>query len=234
MKLTGRQKAFLEQFLDIYGENTQPLHYSVVGERLGVSAITAYDMLRLLEDRGLVISEYVVPGRGAGPGRSTVVFYPTDKATALQAKLAGEDWNREEWEPVRERILQAVRKGSGSSYEGLLNELLNRIPESKSPLTFSAEMISAVILNFHLVREDLTQGALLEALAAPGLPGEVGLGALAGLTIGLALVERANRRVVSTLLAHVRRYQDIVSRLSVPKRRALSDFARELVKAING
>jgi len=232
MKLTGRQKAFLEQFLDIYRENAQPLHYSVVAERLGVSAITAYDMLRLLEERGLVVSEYMVPGKGAGPGRSTIVFYPTERAAALLAELAGEDWDREEWEVVKQRILEAVRKGRGGNYEELLDELLNRIPERNSPLIFSAEMITAVILNLLLVKEDLTQSGLLEGLAALGLPGDVGLSALAGLTFGLSLVERANRRFVSMLLSHTRRYQDTVSKLSAPKKKALCDFVQDVVKAI--
>jgi len=40
--------------------------------------MTAYDMLRLLEERGLVTSEYVLPEQG--PGRSMIVFRPTAKA----------------------------------------------------------------------------------------------------------------------------------------------------------
>ncbi|MBC7264149.1 MAG: hypothetical protein H5T64_07280 [Chloroflexi bacterium] len=232
MKLTGRQKVFLEQFLDIYRESPQPLHYSVVAERLGVSSITAYDMLRLLEERGLVISEYIVPGRGAGPGRSTIVFYPTERAVSMLAELAGEDWDREEWELVKQRILEAMRKGRGSNYEELLNELLNRIPERKSPLIFCAEMITAVILNLHLVKADLTQSGSLDGLAALGLPGDLGLSALAGLTFGLSLVERANRRFVSVLLSHTSRYQDTLSRLSASKKRLLVDFVQDVVKAI--
>jgi len=233
MKLTGRQRIFLEQFLDVYRESAQPLHYSVVAERLGVSAITAYDMLRLLEERGLVVSEYVVPGKGAGPGRSTIVFYPVDKATALLTELAGEDWDREEWEIVKWRILEAMRNGKGNNYEELLSELLNRIPERKSPLIFSAEMITAVILNLLLVKEDLTQRGLREALASLGLPGEVGLSALAGLTFGLSLVERANRRFVSTLLSYTRRYQEAINGLDAAKKSALSDFVQEMVKAVS-
>jgi len=233
MKLTRRQKDFLEQFLDIYREDSQPLHYSVVAERLGVSSITAYDMLRLLEERGLVVSKYIVPGKGAGPGRSTIVFYPTSKAAALLAELAGGDWDREEWEIVKQRILEAVRKGRDSNYEELLNELLNRLPERKAPLIFSAEMITAVILNLLLAKEDLRQSGLLEGLAALGLPGEVGLNALAGLALGLSLMERANRRFVSVLLSYTKQYQDTLTKLSAPKKKALSDFVQDVVKAVS-
>lgn len=232
MRLTGRQRAFLEQFLDLYRERTQPLHYSAVAERLGISPMTAYDMLRLLEARGVLTSAYVVPGKGAGPGRSTIVFYPTERAASVLAELAGEDWDQEEWEAVKQRILEALRKGRDSNYEELLNELLNRIPERKSPLIFSAEMIAAVILNLHLVKEDLTQSGLLERLVTLGLPEEAGLSALAGLTLGLSLLERANRRFTSILVSYTRRYQDTLSKLSTPKKKVLSDFVQDVVKAI--
>lgn len=233
MKLTGRQKVFLEQFLDVYRQSPQPLHYSMVAECLKVSSITAYDMLRLLEERGLVVSEYVVPGKGAGPGRSTIVFYPTERAASVLAELAGEDWDQEEWQRVKQRILEAMRKGRDSNYEELLNELLNRIPERKSPLIFCAEMITAVILNLLLVKEELRQRGLLEGLAALGLPGDVGLSALAGLTFGLSLVERANRRFMSILLSYTRRYQDTLSELSAPQKRVLAGFVQDVVRTIS-
>jgi hypothetical protein len=54
-------------------------------------------------------------------------------------------------------------------------------------------------------REDLTQSRLLDGLDALGLPGDVGLRALAGLASGLSLVERANRRFMSILLSHIGR-----------------------------
>lgn len=233
LKLTGRQRVFLEQFLDIYRESAHPLHYSVVGERLGVSAITAYDMLRLLEERGLVVSEYIIPGKGAGPGRSTIAFYPTEKATAVLAELAGEDWNQKEWGVVKQRILEAVRQGRSSNYEELLDELLSRVPERESPLIFAAEMVTAMILNLYLLREELMQSGFLDGLATLGLPGEVGLSALAGLTFGLSLVERVNRRFMSIFFSQIRRYQDIVSKLSAPKKKALTEFVQEVVQAIS-
>ena len=39
MELTGRQRAFLSQFLDLYRETRELLHYSAVGRRLGVSTV---------------------------------------------------------------------------------------------------------------------------------------------------------------------------------------------------
>ena len=70
MKLTGRQRAFLSAFLGLYRESQAPVHYTTLAQRVGVSKITAYDMLRVLEERDLVQSEYVLRGKGQGAGRS--------------------------------------------------------------------------------------------------------------------------------------------------------------------
>ena len=225
MKLTGRQRQFLNDFLDLYREARQPLHYSTVAERLGVSPMTAYDMLRLLEERGLVTSEYVLPEQG--PGRSMIVFRPTEKATALMSQLAGKGWGEEEWEEVKERILQALREGRGTDYQDLLEEILLRIPERKSPMLYVAEMITAVLLHLHQLKEEARGSSLLESLRALGLPGE-----LAGLTLGLSFVERANRRIASLLLSYSRKYQEYLARLSAESKRRLSDFAQEVMKIV--
>ena len=231
MKLTGRQKAFLNKFLDLYREADEPLHYTTVAERLGVGKITAYDMLRLLEEKGLVVSEYVLPASRSA-GRSSIVFRPTLKADELMEQLAGEDWERAEWQEVKEQILQALRAGKGGDYQELLNDILLRMEEQGSPLLAAAEMVTAVILSLHQLKEDITATKLSEHLRALGFPGEMGLNALAGLTIGLSFVERANRRLISQLVSQVQRYQENLTRLSAENKRRLSDFAQEVWKIV--
>ena len=53
-----------------------PIHYSALAEHLGVSKITAYDMLRHLEEKGYISSHYQLEDEKTGPGRSKVVFSP--------------------------------------------------------------------------------------------------------------------------------------------------------------
>lgn len=231
MKLTGRQKEFLSKFLDLYRQADRPLHYAALADRVGVTKITAYDMLRLLEERGLVTSEYVLP-EGGGPGRSNIVFSPTEKAATVMAQLAGQGWNTAEWDEVKERILTVLREGKGTDYQSLLEEILLRIPERKSPMLYAAEMITAVLLNLHQLREEAKASSLLENLRALGWPGELGLSALAGLTLGLTFVERANRRITSLLLSYSRKYQDHLARLSAENKERLSDFAQEVMYII--
>jgi DNA-binding MarR family transcriptional regulator len=230
VKLTGRQQAFLSDFLDLYQEKEHSLHYTAVAERLGVGRITAYDMLRLLEEKGLVTSEYIMPE--SGPGRSTIVFRPTEQGEALMRQLAGETWDGGEWEAVKVRILEALQAGPGEDYEPLLEEILTRLPERKSPLVYTAEMVTAVILSLHQVREEAPTSKLWEQLRDLGLPEEVGLNALGGVAVGLSLVEQANRRLTLKLLASSRQYQDYLADLSAEGRRRLSEFTAEVMRIV--
>ena len=83
MKLTGRQQDFLNKFLDLYREADHPLHYAVLADRVGVTKITAYEMLRLLEERGLAVVPVpqwlpeILADRAATPGS------PNDAAPSL-------------------------------------------------------------------------------------------------------------------------------------------------------
>jgi DNA-binding MarR family transcriptional regulator len=232
IKTTRRQRAFLSQFLDLYQRHKQALHYSIVAEELDVKKTTAYEMLRLLEDRGLVASEYVLPKEHAGPGRSTIVFYPTEKATALMSQLAGQAWESEEWDQVRERILRALHDGRGTGYQDLLNEILLRIPQRKSPMLYAGELITAVILHVYQLRGEAGTRRLFTTLKSLGLPGELGLNALTGLTLGLTLVERANRRFATMILSYAAKYEEHLARLSAENRRSLADFVREVLETI--
>jgi len=232
VKLTGRQQAFLSDFLDLYREEEDSLHYTAVAERLGIGRITAYDMLRLLEEKGLVTSEYVMPR--SGPGRSTIVFRPTEQGEALMRQLAGETWDREEWETVKAHILKALQAGPGAGYEPLLEEILTRLPERKSPLVYTAEMVTAVILSLRQVRETVPTSKLWEQLRDLGLPEDVGLNALGGVAVGLSLVEQANRRLTLKLLASTRQYQDYLANLSTESRRRLSEFTAEVMRIVGG
>ena len=230
MKLTGRQREFLRQFLDLYWESEQPIHYTQLAERVGVSKLTAYDMLRLLEERGLVASEYTLP-KESGPGRSSIVFYPTEKGTKVIAQQTGVDWDRKEWEQVRGRILQALDERK-DAYQNLLDEILLRIPKRKSPMLYVTEMITAIFLELHQLREEVKANGLFPDLRLVGLPDELGLNALPGLTVGLTLVETANRRVTTLLLSYTQKYQDDLARLSAENKKRLSDFAQEVMKIV--
>ncbi|MBI9043889.1 MAG: hypothetical protein JEZ06_05345 [Anaerolineaceae bacterium] len=76
IKLTRRQEEFINKMRELSKEKNQPIHYSTLAKRLGVSPFTAYDMLCLLEEKGLVNSEYILAKGKSGPGRAERVFIP--------------------------------------------------------------------------------------------------------------------------------------------------------------
>jgi Mn-dependent DtxR family transcriptional regulator len=59
LKLTPRQQAFLDKLFELYREFKQPVHYSIVADKLGVNKFSAYDMLKVLEEKGVAASDYV-------------------------------------------------------------------------------------------------------------------------------------------------------------------------------
>jgi len=232
MRMTGRQKSFLSQFLDLFREAREPLHYTTVAQHLGVSKITAYDMLRLLEERGLVQSDYILRGKGRGAGRSSIVFRPTPQADALFAELSSEAGHLEEWETIKMRVLEALQAGDKRRYQDLVEEILARLPSCKSPLLYAAEMITAVILSLRQLQEEASAAGLFDRVRSLGLPGEAGLSALGGLALGLSFVEQVNQGLIVQLLSYLTRYQEIIANLSAESKQRLANFAGEVMRVV--
>jgi hypothetical protein len=230
MNLTGRQEAFLNKFMELYRQAQKPLHYTDVARVAGVAKITAYEMLRVLEERGLVRSQYVLRGKGKGPGRSTVVTLPTAEAFEIVPEPNGVNWDRAEWEQVKAQILESLKRGG--DYQNLLDEILTNLSERTTPLVYSARMVTAIILNLLLVGGEESAVALVEHLKALGLPDEGGLNALTGLTLGLSYVERANRSITERLIGANRTYQQALGRLGGEGKRHLTSFVQEVMKAV--
>lgn len=231
-KLTYRQQQFLSQFLDVYRDMDEPVHYVAVAERLGIGNVTAYEMLRLLEERGLVRAEYQSHPDQRGPGRSMVLFYPTKEANRLINELAGESGDLEDWLIVKERILKQLREGKAGGYEELLSDLLARISKRHSALIYATELIAAMFLTLASAQETPEARRLMERLQRIGLPGEIGLSALSGISMALSLLERVNRRFSTLLLAQVGRYETMIATLNEANRLRLSDFAREVASIL--
>ena len=84
IKLTGRQRQYLQQMVRLQAVNSdEPVHYSTLAEKLGISTISAYNMLRVLEQKGCVRSSYELSGLGVG--RSSVLFDVTAAGREIAA-----------------------------------------------------------------------------------------------------------------------------------------------------
>lgn len=230
MKLSSRQRGFLSNLLDLYYEAEAPVHYVSVARALDVSPVTAYEMLRLLEDKGLVRSEAVRPQ--GHRGRSVVVFSPTEKATALLSELMGNTLSEWKWEQAKANVLRVLEQGKGTDYQNLLDELLLRIPERKSPSLFAADMVTAILLVLYELRDTAAAKKILPYLRWFGPPGWAVLYSLAGFGLALSLVERANRRATSLLLSYSQQFREHLDNLTGEEKVRLSDFVYEVLRAI--
>lgn len=216
MQLTPRQEDFLNQVVRLYRATGEPVHYSTVADQMGVGRTTAYEMLRLLERRGYLTSHYVL-AEGSGPGRSAVMFTPATETRDL------------EWEGVRARILGALSQGDVTEQE-LLGEILNRLPASRSPLAYCAQVITALLLNVgEEIRSRLGEHELIQALLANNLPDQPSLNLLPGFALGLSFRERANRELRARLVEYTQEYQRRLARLDARGRAMLQEFLRNLV-----
>lgn len=231
--LTHRQQQFLSQFLDIYQEMAHSVHYGVVAQRLGIGNVSAYEMLRLLEEKGLVRAEYQPNPDPHGPGRPTVFFYPTQEANRYRTVSAGNPADFQDWRAVKEHILRQLQERQAEGYEDLLSNLLLRISERRSPLIFVTETITAVVLMLATIQEAPEIQDLLQRLRRIGLPHEISLSGLSGIGMFLSVLERERRRSSSILLAQVSRYEDALLQLSEENRRQLGEFTREVVHILS-
>ena len=239
-KLTPRQRTFLDKLLELYRERKGPIHYSLLAERLGVNRFSAYDMLRVLEKKGLAASSYALRSAAAtghaGPGRSIVVFSPTPEAALVLAPEGSiEDRLGEEWSTVRRTVLSMLRGAKEASSREALDNLLSRMPEARAPLTFCTEMVGALLLNLQRARTKAGGLNPFGALASLRAGGDTGLETLAGLSVGATLSAdgEAEQSRTRELLDYVRSYQTSLTRLSGDARSALVDFLEEALEALD-
>jgi DNA-binding MarR family transcriptional regulator len=228
MQLTPRQQTFLDKLFDLYREFDGPVHYSLVAERLDVNKFSAYDMLKLLEKKGMAASSYVLSRDNAGPGRSMVVFYPTHKAARFLTQLRHEVLGGDEWHQAKERLLQRLRETQESNYAETVRELLADLPDVKTPLIYCTEMIGVLLLNLAHARkqaDELLPSGMLTNLTAQN---EVGLGTLAGFSLG-SLMSNQSRdpSSVSKLVSHTRNFQTYLGELSEDSISRLTNFLQD-------
>ena len=221
LKLTPRQQAFLDKLFELYREFKGPVHYSIVADNLGVNKFSAYDMLKVLEEKGVAASSYVLSGKQIGPGRSQVVFYPTNKAAQFLTQLRDEVRQSGDWQKVKQRVLHQLEEASHTNPLDALREAVSNLPDTKAPLNYCAEMISVLLLNIERFRSNQLQPAL-EALNTSG---QVGLGALAGLSLASTLTNEAeDTTLTEKLLAHTQRFQNQLAEMSDESISKLSAF----------
>jgi len=232
MQMTIRQRDFLIKLLDLYRTIQEPIHYSVVADQLGVSASTAYDMLRLLEKKGMLTSEYGTPKKAAGPGRSSVLFLPTIKASDLFASLAEGHDEDPEWEKVRSRVLSNLRQGKTSEDTAFLQDLIAMIPKTRSPLAACAQIITMLLLSLREAQHNFGPLSPLSILI-DNYGSKLGMSTLIGVAAGLMFDNQAGRSLSLMLKEYITVYEKSLEQLSPEAIEALHRYVREVLRLLD-
>jgi len=230
MELTRRQKATLQKLLEIYQEVNEPLHYSVVADQLGVSRFTAYDMLRLLEEKGYVTSVFRLNREHSGPGRSEVAYLPTDKARKDFSELARKvNLKEPDWESALEAIFTKFVTGELPE-AGVLGDLLAHIPgEDNERLRYCLEVMFVILIRM----QRSPHGKLMQRYLPVILPTVQtthleDLALMGGIALGILTVENENDpEWCREMYEHIHRYKHLLDELTDEERQILRDMIGE-------
>lgn len=230
--LTRRQQQFLLQFLDLYREMNQPIHYRFVAERLKIGKVSVYEMLRLLEFNGFVKAEFAVTTGKQGPGRPSIQFYPTKLAFEQTQRLSLVPVELEQWRIRKEYIFAELRKKNRESYEKLVIELVTRFNEPVFPLLHITENVTILLIIVSSQPMTPQLHSLMRRLAHIGLAGEVGLSTLFGFALGMAIFGNIDPLMANELLDNLDRYEFYLQDMHADNHQRLCDFTREAVAII--
>jgi DNA-binding PadR family transcriptional regulator len=229
MKLTRRQEIFIHRLLDLYRELKGPIHYSILAERVGVSPFTAYDMMRLLEEKGYVTSEYRTDSGKPSVGRSEVVFIPTALAQRLFEELSsGADLDN--WDNVKTHVMERIRAGEFQDRIMAEEMLVHVPPEAPETLRFCFEVMTILVLRLgrDTGRRILTQ-RLPQFLEMKGAISRSGLLLLGGFVLGLLANENAvDLDRDKSIIEQVERYQGLVMEMEPRLCRRLGDGIKDM------
>lgn len=232
MKLTKRQEQFIESLIELSQEIDGPIHYSTLAERLGVSPFTAYDMLRLLEEKGAVKSEYHVANGKSGPGRAERLFYPVIKPEQRLIDRFGKIPLGVE--ALKLFVLDKVRQGDVPQ-KIFAEEILSRVPpEGPEHIRYCLEVMMVIGLRLrHHAGQQKYNSYLSNILPSNDAVSPANLCLLGGFAFGiLAQEETEDREWSNMLLEHVLQYEEIARKLSSDECKLLTDELRTIFAGI--
>ena len=228
MHLTPRQQQFYNTLVALCSASGQSTHYSEVARVLAVSHFSAYDMLKTLERKGAVHSEYVLDGETPGPGRSAIRFYPD---MPLQGGGLPRADDEAEWQQARQCFLQRLGDVSATDSADALGEMLSRLSDATTPLSYCTGVVAALLVNLRASSREFPRRQLRQ-LGQLLADSDICLGTLAGLSIGASVARLRGSPLLGALIQSARRLETHLSALSADSRRRLAALAREALLAI--
>jgi len=246
MRITKRQKEFLQSLIDLYQDKGSPIHYSEVAQKMGVSKWTAYDMLQLLHKEGLLEIEYLIPEsdnyKWGKLGRSTITFFPNKKGyTVSNLSQRNLPVKTSELNKFKKEIIQKFEEIKGKfNLKGLLKEAR----QTKSPLIFCACVLLILILLIKKITEGIAEIKLLSQVIPPDATNtyiELALIVFVGMCFGVLTkyinnipkyVTGSNNNL-DEYAGYIQTYNQYVSQMDKKEQKSLLYFLRETLEEIN-
>lgn len=228
MKLTRRQEEFVVNLIDLNRELDGPIHYSTLAERLGVSPFTAYDMLCVLEEKGMVSSEYQLAADKSGPGRAERLFCPV-LSTADHKQRRGKKDDLAEFDEahLRQFLLNKMHQGDFQQADVVQGLLASMPPDGPVGIRYCVAVMTVVAIRLHKkARQPKLLAYLPQILITSEENKQAQLMLLGGFAFGLLVQdETTNDEWSQMLLAHVQHYENLVMQMS-------SEEHEQLVEAL--
>lgn len=233
MTLTQRRKQFLQKVTNIFHQTGFPVHYATVAQALGVSKWTAYDIMKELEKEEFLRSEYTLDRNEKAPGRSMVVFRPTEKALQLLSPRTENDAEElkadkvEDWSLIRERLLSVFDNLKNLNPQKIREELLEEMARVELPVIFSAYTIALLLTHIHEInsRGMATLQHILQLAPKP----ELVLTLFAGSAVG-TMLRNMKDTLNSKLLSSIRRFEEHISQCDTLEHKLLAGFLNEAIQ----
>ncbi len=228
MRLTARQRAFLERLVELYREKKGPVHYTQVASAMGVSKFSAYDMLRVLVDKGMVSPVYVLEKPVRSPGRSQVMFMPTPEGE-MELYSRCRSFPCIEWKEFKTKLIRKLKRDASPLH--LLRDMLTQYQDAEPPLLYCAGVSTAYLAGLTRLAGKVRYVNPYEAVEKL-ISGEAGLGTLAGLSLGSIIAqagEGVDNEFAFQLYQTVERYQAALAQLNEESKAILKNFLLEVI-----
>ena len=189
----------------IYRKFKKPIHYSVIARSLGLSSSTAYDMLRVLEEKGMVSSQYNLNKKFAGPGRAKIVFRPNIQIIRQFMSFDMDERLIGEWKETRAKIINSLENKGGADSMEVVNALLGQSDKMHSPMASCALVLTALIISFRESRKETGNADMVDLISKVPASGP-GISSIASFMLGLLVADRRVRDQIKNYQEYIGKY----------------------------
>lgn len=228
MAVTRRQMDFLRIIKQVYEATSLPVHYARVAELLGISKWSAYEMLKTLERKGFLTSQYEVDQDQDKkyPGRARVLFVPTQLVNlVLSGKTLQEMAPVREFHLLKERLMSFYDKTTKTTPAELVEQMSAELPSAENPLVFCAYVIAILILQLQTLSK--TSISLLKKVALEVSEGKIGLAMFVGVAMGCMAKTISWVQLLPHMADCLITFQKNLAELNQSEQALLMDFLNE-------